>query len=198
MILVIAVLLSARACRRVRLADAGRLRQEDLQKRGQLGPQLGPQVRNRRPLLEQIPLSCVVRSSSPAPLRRGDSRPDEARSASTRARTSAKRFDREPWRGDKLVGGGRGLGHPDRQKRQGPVGLADDEVIGAGMTLGADNGDDLAAARVERIRDPNLKRRTPGSMTLVRRAWARRIFAWVWASGLSSRASRFSTSALMS
>ena len=66
------------------------------------------------------------------------------------------------------MGGGRGRGHPDRQKRQGPVGLADDEVIGADMTLGADNGDHLAAARVERIRDPNLKRRTPGSMTLVR------------------------------
>jgi hypothetical protein len=66
------------------------------------------------------------------------------------------------------VGGGRGRGHPDRQKRQGPVGLADDEVIGADMTLGADNGDHLAAAGVERIRDPNLKCRTPGSMTLVR------------------------------
>jgi len=44
------------------------------------------------------------------------------------------------------VGGGCRLGHPDRQKRQGPVGLADDEVIGANMTLGADNGDHLAAA----------------------------------------------------
>ena len=72
------------------------------------------------------------------------------------------------------MGGGRGLGHPDRQKHQGPVGLADDKVIGADMTLGADNGDYLAAARVERIRDPNLKCRTPGSMTLVRRARARR------------------------
>jgi hypothetical protein len=96
------------------------------------------------------------------------------------------------------VGGGCGLGHPDRQKRQGPVGLADDEVIGADMTLGADNGDHLAAAGVERIRDPNLKRRTPGSMTLVRQGGARRICAWVWASERSSRASRFSTSALMS
>jgi hypothetical protein len=66
------------------------------------------------------------------------------------------------------VGGGCGLGHPDRQERQGPVGLADDEVIGADMTLGANNGDPLAAAGVERIRDPNLNRRTPGSMTLVR------------------------------
>jgi len=46
--------------------------------------------------------------------------------------------------------------------------LADDEMIGAGVTLGADHGDDLAAAGVERIRDPNLNRRTPGSMTLVR------------------------------
>ena len=76
------------------------------------------------------------------------------------------------------MGGGRGRGHPDRQKRQGPVGLADDEVIGADMTLGADNGDHLAAARVERIRDPNLKRRTPGSMTLVRAGQARPMWRW--------------------
>jgi hypothetical protein len=34
--------------------------------------------------------------------------------------------------------------------------LADDEVIGAGVTFGADNGDHLAAAGVERVRDPNL------------------------------------------
>jgi hypothetical protein len=76
------------------------------------------------------------------------------------------------------VGGGCGLGHPDRQKRQGPVGLADDEVIGADMTLEADNGDHLAAAGVERIRDPNLKCRTPGSMTLVRREPARATLLW--------------------
>jgi hypothetical protein len=55
--------------------------------------------------------------------------------------------------------------------------LADDEVIGADMTLGADNGDHLAAARVERIRDPNLKCRTPGSMTLVRRCPAQLTFS---------------------
>src|SRR3954467_10113176 len=36
------------------------------------------------------PFDCVVRSASLAPLRRAGSRPDEARSASTRARTSAK------------------------------------------------------------------------------------------------------------
>src|SRR3954463_16635163 len=36
------------------------------------------------------PFGCVARSASPAPLRRDDSRPDEARSASTRVRTSAK------------------------------------------------------------------------------------------------------------
>jgi len=34
--------------------------------------------------------------------------------------------------------------------------LAYDEVTSAGVTLGADNGDLLTAARVERIRDPNL------------------------------------------
>ena len=80
------------------------------------------------------------------------------------------------------MGGGCGLGHPDRQKRQGPVGLADDEVIGADMTLGADNGDHLAAAGVERIRDPNLKRRTPGSMTLVRREPAKATLRQPWPS----------------
>src|SRR3954469_7184154 len=36
------------------------------------------------------PFGCVARSSSPAPLRRGDSRRDKARSASMRTRTSAK------------------------------------------------------------------------------------------------------------
>ena len=78
------------------------------------------------------------------------------------------------------MGGGCRLGHPDRQKRQGPVGLADDEVIGANMTLGADNGDHLAAAGVERIRDPNLKRRTPDSMTLVRPAPAKATLRQRW------------------
>ena len=61
---------------------------KDLQKRGQLRLKLGPQVRNRRPLLEQIPWLVSLRLTGP--LRRDDSRPDEARSASTRARTSAK------------------------------------------------------------------------------------------------------------
>ena len=51
--------------------------------------------------------------------------------------------------------------------------MANDEVIDAGVTPGTNDGDHLAAARVERIRDPNLKRRTPGSMTLVRQAPAR-------------------------
>jgi len=75
------------------------------------------------------------------------------------------------------MGSGCRLGHPDRQERQGPVRLADDEVIGTGVTLGTNDGDHLAAARMERIRDPNLKRRTPGSMTLVPPARARRICA---------------------
>ncbi len=73
------------------------------------------------------------------------------------------------------MGGGRRFGHPDRQERQGLVGLADDQVIGAGVTLATDNGNHLSAARVERIRDPNLECRTPGSMTLVPLGWARRI-----------------------
>jgi len=85
------------------------------------------------------------------------------------------------WTGDQPAGCGCGLGHPNRQERQGPVGLADEEMIGAGVTLGADHGDDLAAAGVERIRDPNLNRRTPGSMTLVRPAPASR--TWPWRSG---------------
>src|SRR4051794_32230868 len=88
--------------------------------------------------------------------------------------------ERKLWTVDQPAGRGRGLGHPDRQERQGLVGLANDEVIGAGVTLGADHGNDLAAAGVERIRDPNLNRRTPGSMTLVRPARASRIWPWRW------------------
>ena len=77
---------------------------------------------------------------------------------------------------NKLAEGSIGLGHPDRQKGERPVGLANDEMIGAAVTLGADNGDHLAGPGVERIGDPNLKSRTPGSMTLVRPAAARAIW----------------------
>ena len=59
------------------------------------------------------------------------------------------------------------LDHPGRQQCQSPIGLPDDEVVGAGVPLDTDDGDDLAAARVKWIRDPDLKRRTPGSMTLL-------------------------------
>src|SRR5215218_11271486 len=59
-ILVIAVLLSARVCCLVLLADAGRLRQQDLNKRGQLRPKIGLKSRNGRPVLEQIPLAVSL------------------------------------------------------------------------------------------------------------------------------------------
>jgi hypothetical protein len=46
--------------------------------------------------------------------------------------------------------------------------LPDDEMLGTGMALGADRRDDRAAPWVKRIDDPDLNRRTPGSMTLLR------------------------------
>lgn len=66
------------------------------------------------------------------------------------------------------------LRHPCRQQSQGPIGLADDQVPGAGVALRADHLDRLTAARVKRVEDPNLGRQTPGSMALLRPAPARR------------------------
>jgi hypothetical protein len=71
------------------------------------------------------------------------------------------------------MGAGGGLGHPDRQEGQGSIRLTHDQMVGAGVTLGANHSDALAAARVERIGDPRLKRRTPGTLTLVRPVPAR-------------------------
>jgi hypothetical protein len=51
--------------------------------------------------------------------------------------------------------------------------LPDDEVSGAGVALHANDRNDFAAARVKRIEDPNLYRRKPGSMALLRPAPAR-------------------------
>jgi hypothetical protein len=45
----------------------------------------------------------------------------------------------------------------------------------AGVTPRTDYRDGFTAARVKRIEDPNLNRRTPGSMTLLRRASARHL-----------------------
>ena len=67
------------------------------------------------------------------------------------------------------------LGHPRRQQRQGVIGLPDNEVIGARMPPDADHRNEITRARVKPIRDPDFKRRTPGSMTLVRPAPAKRI-----------------------
>jgi hypothetical protein len=53
--------------------------------------------------------------------------------------------------------------------------LPDDEVSGARVALHANDGNDFAAAWVKRIEDPNLSRRKPGSMTLLRPASARRM-----------------------
>jgi hypothetical protein len=75
---------------------------------------------------------------------------------------------------NKRLGRATRLGHPRRQQRQGVVGLPDDEMLSAGVALAADHHDPLAAARVKRIKDPNLKRRTPGSMTLLRPAAVKR------------------------
>src|SRR3954454_16420682 len=93
-ILVIAVLLIARACHLVLLADAGCLRQEDLKKRSQLRPEIGPQVRNRRSLLEQIPLTVSLvphhqlpcGGTMPVGMRLGAHRPGRAPQPSFRSR----------------------------------------------------------------------------------------------------------------
>ena len=68
------------------------------------------------------------------------------------------------------------LGHPGRQQRQAAIGLPDNEVIGACMPPDADHRDEITRARVKPVRDPDFKRRTPGSMTLVCPASAR---AWL-------------------
>ncbi len=65
------------------------------------------------------------------------------------------------------------LGHPGRQERERRIRLADDKVIDAGGTHQANRHDRLPATRVKRIKNPNLKRRTPGNMTLLRAASAR-------------------------
>jgi hypothetical protein len=70
--------------------------------------------------------------------------------------------------GNKRLSRSTRLGHPRRQQSQSLIGLPDDKMLGAGMALRTDHLDCLAAARMESIEDPNLKRRTPGSMKLVR------------------------------
>jgi hypothetical protein len=49
-------------------------------------------------------------------------------------------------------------------------------MLDAGVALYADGRDNFTAARVKRIDDPNLNRRTSGSMTRLRAASARRIW----------------------
>jgi hypothetical protein len=67
------------------------------------------------------------------------------------------------------------FGHPRGQQRQRAIGLPDNEVVGAGVALHADNGDNFVAARMKPVADSNLSRQTPGSMTLLRLAQARAI-----------------------
>ena len=59
-----------------------------------------------------------------------------------------------------------------RLQRQREIRLPDNEVRYAGVTPRTDYRDGFTAAPVKRIEDPNLNRRTPGSMTLLRPAWA--------------------------
>jgi len=67
------------------------------------------------------------------------------------------------------------VGHPRRQQCQRPIQLPDHEMLGAGVTLYADDRNDFTAAWVKRIGDPNFDSRTPGSMTLLRPVRANRI-----------------------
>src|SRR5438067_13168689 len=84
-------------------------------------------------------------------------------------------FDRKPWLDDNRLCASTCLGHPRRQQRQREIRLPDNEVRCAGVTPRTDYRDGFTAARVKRIEDPNLNRRTPGSMTLLRPAAARAI-----------------------
>jgi hypothetical protein len=67
--------------------------------------------------------------------------------------------------------------HPRRQQCKCAIRLPDDEMLGACVTLYADNRNDFTAAWVKWIGDPNFDSRTPGSMTLLRPAPAKPIFA---------------------
>jgi hypothetical protein len=90
-------------------------------------------------------------------------------SASDQCAQISQLLDRKPRPCNKLVGTYRSrLGHPRRQQRQRAIGLPDDEMVGASVTLRVDDHDRLAAARVKRIENPNLNRQTPGSMTPLR------------------------------
>jgi hypothetical protein len=53
--------------------------------------------------------------------------------------------------------------------------LPDHQVFDASVALDTNNYDEFTASWMERISDPLLARQTPGSMTLVRRAWANHI-----------------------
>ena len=48
-------------------------------------------------------------------------------------------------------------------------------MFDASVALDTNNYDEFTASWMERISDPLLARQTPGSMTLVRRAWANHI-----------------------
>ena len=142
------------------------------------------------PLRRTDPSDCVVLSASPAPLQRGESPAHEAMSASTRARRSASRSTGSRGHATSCCADSTRFRHPRRQQRQGPIRLSDDEVLGARVTLRTDDHDRLAAARMKRIEDPNLGRRTPGSMTLLRPASARPTWRWRSAAPRSSPATR--------
>ena len=59
-------------------------------------------------------------------------------------------------------------GHPGWQQCQGPVGLPNHQVFDASVALDTNNYDEFTTSWMERVSDPLLARRTPGSMTLVR------------------------------
>src|SRR5205814_8105554 len=91
-------------------------------------------------------------------------------------------FDRKPWLDDNRLCASTCLGHPRRQQRRREIRLPDNEVRYAGVTPRTDYRDGFTAARVKRIEDPNLNRRTPGSMTLLRAARGRPTLLsdWGW------------------
>jgi hypothetical protein len=58
--------------------------------------------------------------------------------------------------------------HPSGQQSKRAIPLPNNQMLNASVALAADNDNNLAAPRMEGIKDPHFNRRTPGIMTLVR------------------------------
>lgn len=68
---------------------------------------------------------------------------------------------------------GRLIGHPRRDQGERAIRLDDDQMIDSSEPASKHDRNQLAAARMKRIVNPCLERRTPGIVALPRAAWAR-------------------------